>query len=461
VTNAGDGQRLPEGSTAVLSADLKTIFTLEEDGVVRARSAAGAGRWETRLFDAPPARGPGQGGGPGPLQETTFAGACLSPNGLILAVHVRKRKGWQNSVALVDAGTGAVLRTIETRSWPDPMAFSPDGKLLLVQDEGAVDRYVVATGQRLARPDDSPLRGSVTGLAVGPDGSVFVGNSRGVIRFDLPRRDYRVADVGWKRLREIHLSPDGRRLLALSAATAETAVIDSESMARVTTLTGEHPYGGPPAHPPAEFFRDFDRWIWAADSAHVVTVSSWGSVVMREVEKDAASRSAAAPYRDLAPTGDPGVAVSRAGGDDPGLHFWDTGTGAELFRCPLPAGARVIGFDRGNRAMLAAEGNQIVTYRGDGQPVQRFERQPQQVALGKDVACTAAVRPGGTRFVAIAGRAAGLGTTLVWGEITADGVKEIGRMADEHGPECLAFSPDGAVLYVGNEDSTVSIFRTQ
>jgi WD40 repeat protein len=83
------------------------------------------------------------------------------------------------------------------------------------------------------------------------------------------------------------------------------------------------------------------------------------------------------------------------------------------------------------------------------------------LALQMDVRALAA-HPDGKHWAAILGPEYSAETVIVLGEVTPDGPKELRRFSGEgHGPCGFLFSPDGKTLYVGNGDSTISVYRAE
>ena len=138
--------------------------------------ATAGGEGYVRLWD--PATGQPVGA---PFDSSGAAGMAFSPDGRLLAT-----AGFDGSVRLWDPATGQSVgaplaadigATADTDSdTPNPVAFSPDGKLLATAGgDGYVRLWNPATGQPVGTPlpADIGTNGKVEGVAFSPDGNLL------------------------------------------------------------------------------------------------------------------------------------------------------------------------------------------------------------------------------------------------------------------------------------------------
>jgi hypothetical protein len=70
-----------------------------------------------------------------------------------------------------------------------------------------------------------------------------------------------------------------------------------------------------------------------------------------------------------------------------------------------------------------------------------------------------AVHPDGKHWLVLAG--VGANMELIIGEIGEKRLKVVRRIADGFGAQAVAISSDGQTLYLGNRDSTISVYSTR
>jgi len=178
-----------------------------------------------------------------PPAETT--GAAPSATGLKEALVVLNKS--DHTAALIETEFFEVVRTIPTGIGPHEGAVSPDGKTLYVSNYGAA-----APGDTLTEIDlpAGTVRRTVNlganrrphGLAVGPDGSIWVTTeeSRSVLR--LSPKELKVEKVYQTAQDGTHmivLSPDGKRAFTANIGSGTVTAIDTATGATQSAVTGK------------------------------------------------------------------------------------------------------------------------------------------------------------------------------------------------------------------------------
>ncbi|VTR94984.1 wd-40 repeat : Uncultured bacterium genome assembly Metasoil_fosmids_resub OS=uncultured bacterium PE=4 SV=1: Sigma70_r2: Sigma70_r4_2: WD40: WD40 [Gemmata massiliana] len=142
---------------------------------------------------------------PGSSKGELVATAALSPNGKVLAYG--SRTGGQ----LIDADTGDLLQPLAVKA-TRVMAFSADGRALVVAGDGPVLLLDPATGKEQRRFDP---KGSLTQLAVAPDGARVAAITGQMIRIWDAASGRELAGVpsAGNSSAALFFAPDGRTLL--------------------------------------------------------------------------------------------------------------------------------------------------------------------------------------------------------------------------------------------------------
>ena len=255
-------------------------------------------------------------------QGQNFSGSALrvSPDGRTVAV------GY-DSIRLLDAATGKLVRTIERRPSNSlhSLAFSPDGTLLAAEDKYEVSLWEVATG-RLVRRMEGTL--CVEALAFTPDGTQLIATPG----FE---GDVRVWDVATGRLSRtlpgrvgatgtLAISKDGR-LVATgggSSANASQRAGPDHSIKIWELKTGKL-LRGLPGHggtPTGLAFTPDGATLVTAD----VTVRFWDVATGRQLRPQPGHEDA---ISDLQFADDSTVVTAAADGT---VRTWDARTGEQL-----------------------------------------------------------------------------------------------------------------------------------
>jgi WD40 repeat protein len=209
-TTYGDGKRadlvIKNSSPAV------SLQAFTPDGkVLLAAGGANVHRWEVETGkELPVLRIVGLG------QENSWC--APSPDGRTLVVWV-----WGASCPafLVEADSGKVLHRLEgVRGWPYAAAFSPDGRTVAVEANGAVTLWEVASGRSRGRLTEGGR--TVRGLAFSPDGRLLASGGfqePPVCLWDLASGEVVGRLRGDMEIGPLAFSPEGTRLAVVSSPT--------------------------------------------------------------------------------------------------------------------------------------------------------------------------------------------------------------------------------------------------
>jgi YVTN family beta-propeller protein len=148
----------------------------------------------------------------------------------------------EGTLAVIDAGTGAVLSRIPTGGEkPSGLAMAPDGSALVVNSQSGSVALLDWRGGRTAAP--VPLRGEPSEVVVSRDGRVAfvsVSQSDEVAVLELPSLRIRTRIRVGRRPRAMALTPDGRTLLVANFQGGDVSLVDTSHLreSRRVQLTG-------------------------------------------------------------------------------------------------------------------------------------------------------------------------------------------------------------------------------
>jgi WD40 repeat protein len=197
VRNGRETYPRPAVVDLAMPGDGKTLFALHAEGI---------SRWETATGkELPPLRVPSEKGG--------GMRAVWSLDGRLVAVMSTRDRGWR--VSLLDTPTGRQLHELTwERGTPTPLAFSPDGRTLVLTVGDDLTLWEVASGQSRGR---LPLgKGFVFSGAFSPDGRLLAagGDGQAALRLWDFTADRLGDGMAWPgaRVSSLAFSPDGTRL---------------------------------------------------------------------------------------------------------------------------------------------------------------------------------------------------------------------------------------------------------
>jgi WD40 repeat protein len=320
-----------------------------------------------------------------PLPEKSygFSAVTLSPDGRTLAVanlDVDRTRRFAAldaegcTLRLLDAQTGKeVLRAAWKAKWLSHLAYSPDGRVLAVQDQHAIRLWTSDLDHELVRV---PTPESDTNVfAFSPDGralAVACRNGGGApfrIRvWDVKSGKERVQLPGHMHfVTDLTFSPDGR-YLASASMDASVRLWDLASGREVGPAAGHH------------------GWVWGVavspDGKQVATTCSDQDVRLWDAATGRELRRLGGHEREVwAVAFSPDGAVLATGGFDQTVSLWNAGTGKQLHRLRLKGiEVRAVAFSPDSR-LLAAGG------RGNDPDIHLWDvktgREVGQLSLGK------------------------------------------------------------------------------
>lgn len=235
------------GAQAIADPDLSQAMLLGAEAVQLDRSERTEGDLLTALLRAPAAVRTYYGAG------LRAVGLALSPDGRVLALEDNNP-----DVYLVDTVTGRRIRKIAGVPVPAPIAYTPDGKLLVTFGGASQPSYVAfldpSTGKVVRRlPFPGFVSAAIGSFRPGYGWSNFGGNDFAfapgggrlavavggyVLQWTYPQGRVLAAPVAVPGAGYVSFTPDGRRLVAASGQ--RTSVLD----ARTGHLVRSSPVGG-------------------------------------------------------------------------------------------------------------------------------------------------------------------------------------------------------------------------
>jgi WD40 repeat protein len=417
---------------AAFSRDGRTILTAHDDGMIRVWDAATGkltGRTTLTAWDN------------NVRFERKFV--AFSPDGKIVLVES------EGTARLWDAATGEVRgKPLQHRPLIQA-AFSPDGQTVLIgSSDQTVRLWDAATGK--LRGELLPHHGPVMAMAFSPDGTHFLTGSQ-----DYTARLWDAATgkpIGTPLQHQqpvlaVAFSPDGRTVLTGSGGNAhgDTFAYTYRGEARLWDVTTLKPIGQPLEHRGvmAVTFSPDSRMVLTGDLEGVVHL--WEAVVERPA-------GLSLPHQDMvveAVFSHDGKRVLTGSSDDM-LHgpktfrLWDAATGRPV---GPPFQHRVPPVDY-TRMILSPDGKTVLTV-FDQKTIQLWD-----AASGKRVGASflhqdpipfrcVAFSPDGSRLLSASGR-----TVRLWDAATAQPVGE--PLSHQDNVRAAAFSPDGKIILTGS-----------
>ena len=400
--------------SAEFSADGKRVLTGSSDGTARV--------WDTESGTSLAALGEAAGSTPG------LKSAVFSPNGTLVAT-----AGPGNTARIWSWATGRVVRQFRLADPVASVAFSLDGRRVVITDDRAAQVWDLSRQKRLAF-----FGGQITCAAFSPDGKFVVTGEN-----DNTARVWAVATqrslIAFRRppgsshsIVSVAFSPDGR-LIATASSFGEVGVWTAPERRSVVVLrTREKPVYG------ADFSPDGKQIVTAAADAARVW-SRDGTSIGKLPTRGAVLAAAYSPDGKLLLTG----------GADGRARLWNSRL-RPLPALPLPPAAPVLA------VAFSPDGERFLTARADG------STRILDVATGKallspgvgvDSVNGAAFSPDGKRLVT----ASTSGVARLWDSHTGK------LVASLKGPASAplngaAFSPDGDLVVTASSDNTAVIW---
>jgi len=442
----------------------------------------------------------------------------VSPDGQRLAA------GADKAVVLLNTADGKELSkfpTPEGTVWP--VAFTADGARLYAGGDGIIGCGDLQTGKRIFPPPDAPLLPSGSGLlalAGRAQKILSAGHGKKIHAWDLKTGKVSVQWDVPDDVRALKVSPDGRKVLAscddrklriwdvesgkclhelawegycrrvafAADGTRVVAVTSSNTAVVLNPEAGAQPLATLQGHT-----NDIEYLAVSPDGLTVATASEDGSVrfwnlatgaelkCLVLVDKAADKESRKDPNRCVfLPDGRRLLTVSRdntlrlwRGGSltaqdakPEQLQRWIANLNSDEFAVREQAVTDLIGAGEGIVPLLDkldtrqdAELAMRVQQVRQGLSGQKLpSEQVGELKLDRDVS-DLVVFPDGQHWAAAVGD--GAVTDVVIGEVTNTAVSVLHRVSEPSGAASLILGPDGTTLYVGNRDSTISVYSLE
>jgi len=440
---------------------------------------------------------------------------AFSPTGDRIVISVSESK--QNSVRVFAAADGKELLKIEDAyegSWP--CCFSADGNEILAANS-TLFRWDAKTGKPLEGPGPNMHSGRIDALALGADGKLYsLGSDFRVIQWDLAsgagKQIFR-ADAGVNYEMALHA---GKRVLLAGREEQSLSAWDVLSGQKIQTVQVKSQRGAPQFSPKQDLLMvkcyseklaifDLENG-WRKSTLKLDENSNIGvaSVALHNGVLAAGQDDGNLKFWDIATGGELGdisVITDKdknnvthcvfmkegrqllVAGQNGMISVWSSAAEASAAGGDKPADLRAalkqLGDDdfntRENAVKILSGGGDRTLKLLDAEPeskdpevVQRITQvrgQLRKAVLPLQRAANdtkiedvqnLAVHPDGVRFAITAGDS--VDAQLVIGKIGRDGPEIVARIRDGFAPYTLCFGADGKTLYVGNRDSTISVY---
>jgi WD40 repeat protein len=363
-------------------------------------------------------------------------GAALSADGTLLAI------GCKDKVCLLDVASGKEVRQIDPdENFPAPVAFSPDGKTLVVMGGGAT-LWDVATGRMLpGRPHSGSL------AAFSPDGKVLATASNS--------RPVRLWDTGTgEELRVLGSEDDGGAFFAFSPDGKAVVAGRDGGTVLWDVATGKE----------IRQFGDKRGFQYAgafSPDGKTLALSDDQAIRLFDVATGKELLPVAAHASDLDVVAfSPDGKTALTGSD--GLRTWDAGTGKELVAMGSRATVGAAVYTPDGKTIVAGYNRAeaiLIREATTGKELRRFDGQPGRVEFLGFLADAKSV-VSMSRWRRYRGpKGDGIqrdGSLRVWDLTTGKEARQAGNpTGKELGPQWTdraACSPDGRLLAVGEQN---------
>ena len=271
----------------------------------------------------------------GPVLDAVF-----SPDGKTLVT-----SSFSGQVLILDAVSGELLKELDYGVPVFSVNFSPDGQLLAIaRDDGRITLIKMSSYELAA---EFSVYGNLSVTAFSPDGGLFAaGSDAGSVTFwDLDTGDIISGVAHRGEVRDLVFSPDGTALL--SGGTDDCAVLtstyDGEQMLKVLAEDWVED---------VEFSPDGTWFVTASNDFRIrVWDAKTGEERMRLLQDSIVSEVKVSPD---------GLWIASTGSDRT-VRVWSAADGAEMFQIPLDGEGSVLEFNKDGSFIVAGDEHGFVS----------------------------------------------------------------------------------------------------